>query len=270
MLNADEIQPFDIRIPRGVNWVGLWTLIVRETRRMLRVSVQTLATPWITATLYIFIFGNVVGSRVGAVSGVSYIDFVIPGIVMMNTIMSAFSHSSSSVYIRRFTRSIDELLAAPLSYLEMIIGFAIGGVIRGVIVGLGVYVLGLLFTGATIGNFWLFAFYLVSIATAFSFLGMIVGVISNHFEHITILNTFVIMPFVFLGGVFNSIAMFPPVVQTLVHFNPFFYFVDGLRFTMVGISESNLLIGFFVIFGIAALAVLAVWYIFKTGWRLRE
>lgn len=266
----EPLAPAPPRVPAGIHWVGLWTLIVREVKRMLRVAVQTLLTPWITATLYVFIFGSVVGSRIGTIAGVPYIDFVIPGIVMMNVIMSSFMHSSSSLFMMRFQRSIDELLVAPLSHLEMVIGFAVGGIVRGTLVGLGVYTLALLFTGASIANFGLFLAYMIAIATIFSLIGMAMGVISGHFEHLTILNTFVITPFVFLGGVFNSIAMFPPVVQTLVHFNPFFYFVDGLRYTMLGISESNLAIGAAVIAGIGAIALGAVWAIFATGWRIRE
>jgi len=183
---------------------------------MFRVSIQSLVTPLITASLYIFIFGFVVGQRISLISGVAYIDFVLPGIVMMNIIMSSFSHTSSSVYLQRFLRSIDEILIAPFSYLEIIVGFAVGGIVRGIIVGLGVYFLALYFTAATIAHFWLFLFYSVSIAVIFSLLGMLVGLWSNHFEHLAILNTFLIMPLIFLGGVFTSVAMLPAKIQLFV------------------------------------------------------
>ena len=252
------------------NWIGLYTLIKRNVLRMLRVSVQTLFTPWITATLYIFVFGLVVGARIGDIEGVSYIDFVLPGLVMMNIIMSSFGHTSSIVYMQRFMRSIEEILVAPFSYMEMIIGFAIGGVIRGLIIGLGVYILALFFTSATIEHFGLFLVYAISISIIFSFVGMIVGILSNHFEHLTLLNTFVIMPFIFLGGVFNSISMMPEVIQGLIKLNPFFYFVDGIRFAMIGISESNLLIGATLITLLMFGSGFVVWYFFKTGYRIRE
>lgn len=253
-----------------INWIGLYTLIKRNVLRMLRVSIQTLFTPWITATLYIFVFGLVVGARIGLIEGVSYIDFVLPGIVMMNIIMSSFGHTSSMVYMQRFTRSIEEILVAPFSYIEMIIGFAIGGIIRGLIVGLGVYALALLFTSATIEHFWLFLLYAISISIIFSFIGMIVGILSNHFEHLTILNTFVIMPFIFLGGVFNSVSMMPEAVQGFIKLNPFFYFVDGIRFAMIGISESNLLLGWVIIIFLIFISGFIVWYFFKTGYKIRE
>ena len=252
------------------NLVGCYTLIIREISRMVRVTVQSLVTPWITAVLYIFIFGSVVGSRIGPIAGKNYIDFVLPGIVMMNIVMSAFSQSSSSIYLQRFIRSIEEILIAPLSYFEIIIGFAVGGVLRGLLVGLGVYVLALFFTTATIAHFWLFLAYAFGIAVIFSFTGMLMGLLSNHFEHLALLNTFVIMPLIFLGGVFNSITMLPLYIQTFVRFNPFFYFVDGLRFAMIGIRESNAFIGaLIIVFLMVSLATL-VWYFFKIGYRIRE
>lgn len=252
------------------NVIGFYTLVCREISRMLRVTIQSLVTPWITAVLYIFIFGSVVGPRIGLVANENYIDFVLPGIVMMNIVMSAFSQSSSSIYLQRFTRSIEEILTAPLSYLEIIIGFAVGGVLRGLLVGLGVYVLALFFTTATIAHFWLFFAYALGIAVIFSLTGMLAGLFSNHFEHLALLNTFVIMPLIFLGGVFNSITMLPETIQTFVRFNPFFYFVDGLRFAMIGVRESNAFAGaLIIIFLIVSLASL-VWYFFKIGYRIKE
>jgi len=252
-----------------MNIVGLYTLITREVLRMLRISIQSLIAPWIAAGLYIFIFGFIIGSRIDLIAGVRYIDFILPGIVMMNIITSAFTHSSSSVYLQRFTRSIEEILVAPLSYLEMIIGFSVGGILRGILVGLGVYVLALFFTTATITHFWLFIFYAVSIAAFFSFLGMLVGILSNHFEHLALLNTFVILPLIFLGGVFNSITMMPPVFQVFMRFNPFFYFVDGFRFAMIGIHESNLFIGAMVIVFLTLGCGFLVWHLFRIGYRIK-
>ena len=124
-----------------MNIVGTWALIRRDITRMFRVSIQTLITPWITALLYIFIFGFVIGRRINLLPGVSYIDFVLPGIIMMNIIMSSFSQASSSLYFQRFMKSFEEILISPLSYFEIIIGFLAGGILRGLIVGLGVYVI---------------------------------------------------------------------------------------------------------------------------------
>src|SRR3989344_6816779 len=137
------------------NWIGLYTFVSREVGRMFRIWIQTLGAPWSSAMLYILIFGYVIGQRISSIGGVSYIDFVLPGLVMMNVMASAFAHTSFSLYIMKWWRSIDELLVAPLSYLEMIAGFMIAGVVRAVATGAGVYVLAVFFTTATIDHFFL-------------------------------------------------------------------------------------------------------------------
>jgi len=255
---------------RNVNWIGLQTFISREVARMFRVWIQVLVAPWSSALLYIFIFGRIVGARIGLIENVAYIDFVLPGLVMLNLINSSFLHSSSSLYFMRFVKHIEELLVAPLSYLEMIVGFVCGGIIRGLVVGLGVYALALLFTIATIEHFLLFVFYSVSISVIFALLGMLVGLWAKNFEQLSLPSIFLITPLTFLGGMFNSITMMPQKLQFLMRLNPFFYFVDGLRYSMLGIHESNLAIGL----GLIAVLILTlgwlVWYLFKIGYRIRE
>ncbi len=255
---------------KRVNWVGLNTFVLREVGRMLRVWIQTLLSPWISAMLYILIFGQIVGRRIGLIQGVSYIDFVLPGLVMLNLINSAFMHSSSSVYFMRFVRHIEEILVAPLSYLEMITGFVAGGVARGLIVGLGVYAMALFFTVATIQHFFLFVFYTVSISIIFALLGMLVGLWSKSFEQLSIPSVFIISPLTFLGGVFNSITMMPERFRFIMRFNPFFYFVDGLRYSMLGISESNRAVGFVLIIVLVISLGWLVWYLFKIGYRIKD
>jgi len=253
-----------------MNVIGLQTFIYREIQRFLRTFVQSVLSPWISAVLYILVFGVIVGKSIALIGGVRYIDFVLPGIVMLNLIGSSFSQTAFSLYFQRFTRHIEEILVAPISYLEMIIGYVVGGVTRGLVVGLGVYVLAIFFSAATIANFGLFLFYAVSVAVIFSLMGLLIGLWSDNFEQLSLLNTFVITPFTFLGGVFNSIHMLPEKMQIFVRFNPFFYFVDGLRFSMIGVQESNIWIGvtmiLVLIFGLGAL----VWYLFKIGWRIRS
>ena len=252
------------------NWIGLYTFIRRETERTFRVAVQTLITPWISALLYIFIFGYIVGKRIDSIAGVSYIDFVLPGILMMSVISSAFAHSSSSLYFARFIRNIEEILVAPLSHLEMIIGFMTGAIIRGVIVGVGVFCIAVFFSAANVAHFPLFLFYLIGVSTVFSLLGILVGLWANGFEQLNVLNTFVIMPFSFLGGVFYSVTMLPEKFQFIAHINPFFYFIDGIRYSMIGIRESNHIAGYVLILGLILLLSSLVGYLFKKGWRLRE
>lgn len=252
-----------------VNWIGLYTFIRREIDRMFRVATQTLLTPWISALLYIFIFGHVVGRKIEKIAGVDYIDFVLPGILMMNVISSAFAHTSSSVHFQRFIRHIEEILVAPFSHVEMVVGFVVGGVARAVIVGLGVFVIAVFFGAAGMEHFVLFVLYTVSIATVFALLGVLVGLWAQSFEQLSVLNTFVIMPLTFLGGVFYSINMLPDRMQTLALFNPFFYFIDGIRYSMIGVHESNHAVGAAVILFMAVALWLVVVSLFKRGWRLR-
>ena len=251
------------------NPIGLYTFIRQEIQRFLRVGQQTLFTPWVTALLYIFIFGEIVGRRIGNIDGVSYIDFVIPGLLMMNVMQSSFGQTSSSLYFKRFARHIEEILTAPLSYLEMIIGHLAAGILRGVIVGAGVYVLALLFTVATVSHLGLFIFYVISVSTVFSLTGLSIGIWADDFEKLALPATYIIMPLTFLGGLFNSIHMLPEKFQFFVRLNPFFYFVDGLRYSMIGVSESNRFVGAFLISTLILVLGFWVWNLFKKGYKIR-
>jgi len=253
-----------------MNIIGLQTFIAREVQRFMRVFIQTLISPWINALLYILIFGFIVGSRIDLIAGVSYIDFVLPGIVMLNLITSAFSQTSSSLYFQRFARHIEEILVAPLSYVEVVFGFVFAGVLRGVIVGIGVYIIAIFFSTATIAHFGLFLIYSIAVTIIFSLLGLLVGLWSDNFEQLSILNTFLITPLIFLGGVFNSIDMLPEKAQMLVRFNPFFYFVDGLRYSMIGVSEADTTVGAVLIGVLVIVLSILVIHLFRVGWRIRN
>jgi len=253
-----------------INRVGLQTFATREIQRFLRVFVQTIVSPWINALLYILIFGVIVGSSIDLIAGVAYIDFVLPGILMLNLINSSFSQTSSSLYFQRFARHIEEILVAPLSHFEMIVGYVCGGVARGIVVGLGVYAIAIIFSAANIAHLGLFILYTISVAIIFSLFGLLVGLWANNFEQLSVLNIFVITPLTFLGGVFNSITMLPVVAQTWVRLNPFFYFVDGLRYSMIGIREGSALVGWFIILLMIVVLWLVVWRLFSIGWRLRS
>jgi len=255
---------------KNINWVGLYTFIRRESARTFRVVIQTLVSPWISATLYILVFGFIVGTRIQSIAGVSYIDFVLPGILMMNVLASAFAHSSSSVYFARFLRTIEEILVAPFSHLEMIVGYILGAILRGIIVGIGIFVIAVLFGAANIEHPLLILFYIVSISGVFGFLGMLVGLWAKGFEQLNVLNTFVITPFIFLGGVFYSIAMLPAKAQAIALWNPFFYFVDGIRYAMIGVREGSAAVGYALIFTLLIGLGGLTWYLFSRGWRLRE
>ncbi|MFB6182222.1 MAG: ABC transporter permease [Candidatus Magasanikbacteria bacterium] len=252
------------------NWTGLKTFIHREIHRFLRVWIQSLINPWINATLYIVVFGFIVGSKIDQIAGVSYIDFVLPGILMLNIIRASFSQTSYSLYFQRFSRYIEEILVAPLSSVEMLLGYIAGGIARGFTVGLGVFVLAVLFSAANLAHFGWFVFYAIAVSIIFSLAGLIIGMWADDFEQLSMVNTFIVTPFTFLGGVFNSINMLPENMRLLVKFNPFFYFVDGLRYSMIGIQESDPYVGFLVIFVLILILSILVIHLFNIGWRVRE
>lgn len=250
--------------------IRLRTAVKREVERFLRVPIQTLISPWISALLYIFIFGSVIGSRINFLEGISYIDFVLPGVLMMNLIQSAFGQSSSSLFFHKFSKSIEEILSSPLSYMEMVLGYVIGSIVRATVVGTGIYMLALFFTQASMENFLLFLFFTITVSVIFGLLGLLVALWAKKFEHLTILQTFVITPLIYFGGMFNSIDMLPEGLQIAARWNPFFYMVDGLRYSMIGYSESNLLLGSIGLGALALILFLTTTYLFRIGWRLRN
>ena len=253
-----------------MNWIGLYTLIRREVERTFRVVVQTIFSPLISAALFIFVFGSIVGTRIDAIGGVSYIVFVFPGILTMNVLTSAFTHASSALYFARFIHTIEEVLTAPLSYFEIMISYVASSVARATIVGIAIVFVGVLFNAVEMQDVPLFLLYIIAISVIFGLLGIITGLAAKSFEQLNILSTFIITPLSFLGGMFYTLDMLPPLAQTITLFNPFFYLVDGVRYAMVGIHDSNLLIGAGLITGLIIILGSIVWYLLKTGWRIRE
>lgn len=242
----------------------------REVKRTLRVAVQTLVAPVVSATLYIFIFGTVIGTKIDDFAGVPYISFVFPGVLMLSIVNASFGSASSNLYFMRFTRSIEEMLITPFSYLEMLVGLVSGAVARAVIVAGLILGVGVLFGAVSLVSPILFLLYVMAIAAIFALLGIIVALWAESFEQLTVLNTFVITPLTYLGGIFYSITFLPEFAATLTRLNPFFYFADGIRSSMIGYSEANSLIGFVVTFGIVFMLMFIVVTLFRRGWRIRS
>lgn len=254
----------------SINWVGLLTIIRREMTRLLRVPIQAFVAPWISALLFIFIFGYVVGGRISQIGGHSYLEFVLPGIVMLNVVNAAFLQSSSQVYFARFMRYVEETLVSPLSYVEMISGVLVTVVFRSVVTALGILVIAALFGASSVAGVGEFVFWVVGVAIVFGLLGNLVGLWANNFEQLTILNVFFITPLSFVGGVFNTIDMLPPWLQWMAWANPFFYFINGLRHSMIGFTEAPELLGIGVTIGLGAVMFVIVWRLYAIGYGLRE
>jgi len=257
-------------IPMIVNWIGLWTIIRREMTRILRVPIQVFVGPWVSALLFIFIFGYVVGPRIAMIGGHRYLEFVLPGILMMNVINAAFLQSTSQIYFQRFQRYIEETLVAPLSYAEMIAGSLTVVILRSVATALGILVIAAVFGVASIRNIWEFLFWVIAVSTIFGLLGIVVGLWAKSFEQLTVLNVFFIAPLSFVGGVFNTVGMLPPWLRWLAYGNPFFYFINGLRHAMIGFGEGSEVFGAALTLSLCAVLAAAVWRLYSIGYGLRE
>jgi ABC-2 type transport system permease protein len=252
-----------------INWIGIGTFIRREVQRTFRVVIQTLVAPVISAGLYIFIFGSVIGSRIDLINGVPYITFVFPGILMLSIINASFASASSSLYFMRFSRGIEEILIAPFSYLEMIFGFVSAAVIRALMVAFLIILVGILFGAVTLNYPLAFVLYVAAVSSIFAMLGIIVALWAEGFEQLQMLNTFIITPFTYLGGIFYSVHMLPANAQLIAYLNPFFYFIDGIRHSMIGVSEADPLIGAAVILGLVIGLTAIVFQLFRIGWKIR-
>jgi ABC-2 type transport system permease protein len=253
----------------NVNWIGLYTMFRREVQRTMRVMIQTLIAPVVSAALYLFIFGSVIGSRIEDFQDFPYITFVFPGVLMLSIINASFASASSSLYFMRFTNGIQEVLIAPFSYVEMLVGFVGSAVTRALMVAFLILAVGFLFGAVSLVNPLAFVLYVSAIAAIFAMLGIIVALWAESFEQLQSLNTFVITPLTYLGGIFYSITFLPEAAATLTRLNPFFYFADGIRSSMIGYSEANNAVGLLVIAGLLTGLGLLVVQLFKRGWKIR-
>lgn len=254
----------------GINWIGLYTMLRREVKRTMRVVTQTLVAPVISAALYIFIFGTVIGTRIDNFAGVPYISFVFPGILMLSIVNASFSSASSALYFMRFTKGIEEMLIAPFSYLEMLVGLVGSAITRALMVAFLILGVGVLFGAVSLEHPFWFVFYVSAISAIFAMLGIIVALWAEGFEQLQVMNTFIITPLTYLGGIFYSITMLPPLAAAFTRSNPFFYFVDGIRSSMIGFSEASTSLGLTVIIGLVLVLGFLVTYLFKIGWKIRS
>ncbi len=252
------------------NPTGVLTLSKREIVRFLTVATQTIFPPLISSVLFLFIFGVAIGSRIDFGStGWTYLKFIVPGLMTMHAISSSYENTSSSLFIGRWHNHIQEVLLSPLSYFEMVLGLLTGGVVRGLLVSSGVFVVSLFFTVSSIAHPWLLFFFLFTISVIFACAGMLAALWAEDFNMLTLWNTYVIVPLVLLGGVFHPVEMLPIVLQQITKYNPMFYLVSGVRYSVTGVAEASLLISM----GVAVSLALGMFYftvfLFKIGYKLR-
>ena len=264
-------EPIQMGVRRfgRVNWLGTWTLVRREISRFMNVWSQTVMAPLINAGLFLMIFTIAIGSQRGDVMGVPFMTFLAPGILTMTVIQNAFANTSSSLASAKVQGNIVDTLMPPLSAAELVAGYIGGAVARGALVAVVIALGAVLFLGVGMQNLvWVVVFVFLG-SVLMGGLGMIAGIYANKFDQLSAISNFLITPLAFLSGTFYSIEALPPVMQTLSHANPFFYIIDGVRFGMIGVSDSSPWIGLLVV-GLACFVVLGIclrWM--HTGYRLK-
>jgi ABC-2 type transport system permease protein len=222
-------------------WIAFQTILTKEIRRFVRIWMQTLLPPAITTGLYFVIFGTLIGSRIGDMQGYSYIQFVVPGLVMMSVLTNAYSNVVSSFFSNKFQHSIEELLIAPVPNWAILAGYVAGGVARGICVGVVVTLLSLFFTKLHVQHWFIMISAVLLTSVLFSLAGLINAIFAKNFDDISIIPTFVLTPLTYLGGVFYSIDLLPPFWKALSQLNPILYMVNAFRYGMLGISDVNVM-----------------------------
>lgn len=250
-------------------WVAYMTIVRKETGRFLRIWPQTLLPSVITTTLYYVIFGAFIGSQIRAIEGFTYIQFIVPGLVMMAVITNSFSNVASSFFGAKFQKQIEELLVAPVSPFVVVAGYVTGGVLRGLLTGALVLGVALFFTHLTMHSIFLTIAFIFLTALLFSLAGMVNAIYAKKFDGISIVPVFVLTPLTYLGGVFYSVNMLPPFWQKVSALNPILYMVNGFRYGLLGISDVGVVGSFIILVILSGVMLGFTMYLFKTGRGLR-
>lgn len=251
-------------------WVAFKSLISKEIHRFTRIWVQTLVPPAITMTLYFIIFGNLIGKRIGDMEGFSYMEYIVPGLIMMSVITNSYSNVASSFFSAKFQHNIEELLVAPVPNYIIIAGYVGGGVLRGLSVGLIVSVVSLLFVSFNIAHLWVIIATVVMTSIVFSLGGLINAIFARTFDDISIIPTFVLTPLTYLGGVFYSINLLPEVWQIVSKVNPIVYMVNAFRYGFLGVSDVGIGTSFTVLTLFVIALYCVAYYLISRGIGLRS
>lgn len=259
-----------IRLLTGINWIGLWTHYCKEVQRFWKVSFQTLIAPMVTTLLFLAVFSLALGGSVETVKGVPFEIFLAPGLIVFAIIQNSFANTSSSMLILKIQGSVVDLLMPPLTPGELVFGFIAGGVTRGIIVGVLVGSIMLVFTNFQIVNFWIVIFHVFAASMMLSLIGLITAIWADKYDNVASITNFVITPLSFLSGTFYSIERLPLFWQTVAQFNPFFYMIDGFRFGFIGTSDAAIWTGVIVLTSLNVVLWVICHQIFARGWKLKD
>lgn len=246
-------------------WIAIKTIWVKEITRFIRIWIQTLLPPVITISLYFIIFGNLIGSTIKNISGFNYIQFILPGLIMMSVITNSYTNVCSSFFGSKFQRSIEELLVAPIPAHVIIIGFVGGGVARGILVSILVTIVSLFFLPLKIYSFLIVSITVIMTAILFSLAGLINAIFARNFDDISIIPAFVLTPLTYLGGVFYSLSFLPKFWQLISKFNPIIYMINGLRYGFLGFSDVDLSVALFLLLFFIVILYYVIFYLLESG-----
>lgn len=253
-----------------MNWHAIRAIYIFEMARTFRTLAQSVISPVLSTVLYFVVFGSAIGSRIQSVDGIDYGAFIVPGLIMLTLLQQSVTNASFGIYFPKFIGTIYELMSAPLSFIEIVIGYVGAAASKAIAIALIILATSALFVDLQIAHpVWMIGF-LVLTGVTFSLLGFIIGIWAGNFEQLQLIPLLVITPLVFLGGAFYSVSMLPPLWQTITHFNPVLYLISGFRWSFFGVADVPVGVSLFAICGFLALCLTVIWIIFRTGWRIRQ
>ena len=252
-----------------MNWQAVKAIYRFEMARSLRTKLQSIISPVISTSLYFVVFGAAIGSRIESVEGVAYGAFIVPGLIMLSVLTQSITNASFGIFFPKFVGTVYELLSAPISFLEIVLGYVGAAATKSLIIGLIILATAALFVPLQILHpFWMISFLVLTCVT-FALLGFIIGIWADNFEKLQLVPLLVVTPLVFLGGSFYSISMLPPIWQTVTLFNPVLYLVSGFRWSFYGTADVSVGISLAMIMVFLVTCIAVIWWIFKSGYRLR-
>jgi ABC-2 type transport system permease protein len=253
-----------------MNFHAVRAIYVFEMARTARTLMQSIAAPVISTALYFIVFGAAIGSRIPEMDGVTYGAFIVPGLIMLTVLTQSASNASFGIYFPRWAGTIYEILSAPVSYVEVVLGYVGAAATKSIVIGLIILITSAFFVPLQIAHPFMMLWFLVLAAVSFSLLGFIIGIWADGFEKLQIVPLLVITPLTFLGGTFYATSVLPPVWQTVTLFNPIVYLVSGFRWSFFGVGDVPVAVSLAVAVGFFVLLLAIVWWIFKTGYKLKN
>jgi ABC-2 type transport system permease protein len=252
-----------------MNWRAVWAIYTFEMARTGRTLFQSIVSPVISTSLYFVVFGAAIGSRITEIEGINYGSFIVPGLIMMMLVTQSATNASFGIYFPKFVGTIYELLSAPISFYEIVLGYVGAAATKSLILGLIVLATAGLFVPLQMAHpFWMLAFLLLT-AVSFSLFGFIIGIWADGFEKLQVVPLLIITPLTFLGGTFYSLSVLPPLWQTVTLFNPLVYLISGFRWSFYGVADVDVGVSLAATLGFLGACLAIVWWMFKTGYRLR-